>query len=176
MLSDNPGSTVDQTSHLYWEVCLLSWWLSSTKTSWDLEITFIIPPPSWTGNRSLRGIPGHNNWYPKYAREGTLKRVDTREVSVCSALHISFSGDTEQSAQGWWKGLQPLHERLIDSYSSWRKSRKWYLTVLRHFVGIAVTNSCLLHKTLCGELGAEADDAPGLLGASGSKNRHIIEI
>ena len=42
--------------------------------------------------------------------------------------------------------------QLIGSYSPWRKSRKWHLTVLDHFLDIAVTNSYLLHKELCGSL------------------------
>lgn len=41
-----------------------------------------------------------------------------------------------------------LSDQLIGSYSSWRKSRKWYVTVLHHFIDIAVTNSYLLSKEL----------------------------
>lgn len=46
-------------------------------------------------------------------------------------------------------------DQLICSYSSWRKSRKWFLTVLHHLVDIAVTNSYLLHKELCGRMGQQ---------------------
>lgn len=43
-----------------------------------------------------------------------------------------------------------LSNQLIGSYSSWSKSRKWYLTELHHLD--AVTDSFLLHKELCGKL------------------------
>lgn len=93
-----------------------------------------------------------------------------------------------------------LSDQLIGSHSPWSKSRKWYLTVLHHFIDIAVTNSCLLHKELCGRLGqlpmthqafreqliAELCGAPSqpvlgsyqhisvaiVVGASGSKKSH----
>lgn len=88
---------------------------------------------------------------------------------MCSTLHTAFSGDAVKRVRrvnGKRTTVQvPVPcavrdynlflgeaDQLINTYSSWRKSRKWYLTVLRHFIDIAVTNSYLLHKELCGEL------------------------
>uniref|UniRef100_A0A1A8CX15 PiggyBac transposable element-derived protein domain-containing protein n=1 Tax=Nothobranchius kadleci TaxID=1051664 RepID=A0A1A8CX15_NOTKA len=99
-----------------------------------------------------------------WIREGALifvKLMDTREVSVCSTLHTAFSGDTVQRSSKvggkhtaaevpvppavkdyncFMEGVD-LSDQLIDSYSSRRKSRKWYVTVLHLFIDIAVTNS-----------------------------------
>ncbi|XP_051801615.1 piggyBac transposable element-derived protein 4-like [Acanthochromis polyacanthus] len=109
----------------------------------------------------------------RWIREGPLlfiKWMDTREVSVCSTLHTAFSGDTVKRIckagrkyaavevpvpaavkhYNRYMGGVDLSDQLIGSYSSWRKSRKWYLTVLHHFIDIAVTNSFLVHKELCG--------------------------
>ncbi|XP_030586306.1 piggyBac transposable element-derived protein 4-like [Archocentrus centrarchus] len=111
----------------------------------------------------------------RWIREGPLifiKWMDTREVSVCSTLHTAFSGDTVKRAckvGGKYRAIEvqvptavkdynqfmggvDLSDQLIGSYSSWRKSRKWYVTVLHHFIDIAVTNSYLLSKQLCSRL------------------------
>ncbi|XP_041663369.1 piggyBac transposable element-derived protein 4-like [Cheilinus undulatus] len=111
----------------------------------------------------------------RWIREGALlfiKWMDTREVSVCSTLHTAFSGDTVKrtcKAGGKHRAVKvpvpsavkdynhvmgevDLSDQLIGSYSSWRKSKKWYVTVLHHFIDIAVTNSYLLHKELCSRL------------------------
>ncbi|KAL7379650.1 hypothetical protein ABVT39_003355 [Epinephelus coioides] len=111
----------------------------------------------------------------RWIREGALlyiKWMDTREVSVCSTLHTAFSGDTVKRATkvgGRHAAVQvpvpsavkdynsvmggvDLSDQLIGSYSSGRKSKKLYLTVLHHSIDIAVTNSYLLHKELCGRL------------------------
>uniref|UniRef100_A0A3P9DG32 PiggyBac transposable element-derived protein domain-containing protein n=1 Tax=Maylandia zebra TaxID=106582 RepID=A0A3P9DG32_9CICH len=96
-----------------------------------------------------------------WIREGSLifiKWMDTREVSVCSTLHSAFSGDTVKrmcKVEGQHRAIEvpvPSADQLIGSYSSWRKSRKWYVTVLHHFIDIAVTNSYLVSKELCGRL------------------------
>lgn len=109
----------------------------------------------------------------RWIREGPLvfiKWKDTREVNVCSTLHTAYSGDTVRRAikvggkqkvvempvpsavkdYNSFRGGVDLSDQLIGSYSSWRKSTKWYVTVLHHFIDIAVTNSYLLHKELCG--------------------------
>ncbi|KAL7382469.1 hypothetical protein ABVT39_023032 [Epinephelus coioides] len=92
--------------------------------------------------------------------------MDTREVSVCSTLHTAFAGETIKRATkvggrhtavqvkdyNSFMGGVDLSDQLIGSYSSGRKRKKWYLTVLHHFIDIAVTNSYLLHKELCGRL------------------------
>ncbi|KAL4009424.1 hypothetical protein ACER0C_003276 [Sarotherodon galilaeus] len=111
----------------------------------------------------------------RWIREGPLifiKWTDTREVSVCSTLHSAFSGDTVKrmcKAEGQHRAIDvpvpsavkdynrfmggvDLSDQLIGSYSSWRRSRKWYVTVLHHFIDIAITNSYLVSKELCGRL------------------------
>lgn len=111
----------------------------------------------------------------RWIREGALifiKWMDTKEVSVCSTIHTAFSGDTVKRARkvggkqravevpvpsavrdyNRYLGGVGLSEQLIGSYSAWRKSRKWYVTVLHHFIDIAVTNSYLLSKELCSGL------------------------
>lgn len=111
----------------------------------------------------------------RWIRDGPLlfiKWMETREVSVCSTMHTAFSGDTVKRAckvggkyarvevqapsalndYNSFMGGVDLSDQLIGSYSSGRKSRKWYVTVLHHFIDIAVTNSYLLHKDLCGRL------------------------
>ncbi|ROI93623.1 PiggyBac transposable element-derived protein 4 [Anabarilius grahami] len=108
----------------------------------------------------------------RWIRQGSLlctKWMDTREVSVCTTLHTAYSGDTVKrvckSSSGYttldvpvptavkdynrFMGGVDLSDQLIGSYSSWKKSREWYMTVLHHFIDIAVTNSYLVHKQLC---------------------------
>ncbi|KAL4009293.1 hypothetical protein ACER0C_003145 [Sarotherodon galilaeus] len=91
-----------------------------------------------------------------WIREGPLifiKWIDTREVSVCSTLHSALSGDTvKRMCKAEGQHRVDLSDQQIGSYSSWRKSRKWYVTVLHHFIDIAVTNSYLVSKELCGRL------------------------
>ncbi|XP_008415172.1 piggyBac transposable element-derived protein 4-like [Poecilia reticulata] len=111
----------------------------------------------------------------RWIREGPLlfvKWMNIREVNLCSTLHTAFSGDTIKKMEKAGGKLQELEfpvppavldynrymggvdlsDQLIGSYSSRRKSRKWYMTVLHHFIDIAVTNSYLLHKEMCGRL------------------------
>ncbi|XP_016521942.1 piggyBac transposable element-derived protein 4-like [Poecilia formosa] len=111
----------------------------------------------------------------RWIREGPLifvKWMNMREVSICSTLHTAFSGDTIKRMEKVKGKLQELEfpvppavmdynrymggvdlsDQLIGSYSSRRKSRKWYMTILHHFIDIAVTNSYLLHKEMCGKL------------------------
>uniref|UniRef100_A0A3Q0R7S0 PiggyBac transposable element-derived protein domain-containing protein n=1 Tax=Amphilophus citrinellus TaxID=61819 RepID=A0A3Q0R7S0_AMPCI len=111
----------------------------------------------------------------RWIREGALifsKWMNIREVSVCSTVHTAFSGDTVTGTcnvggkyaavevpvpsavkdYNCFMGGVDLSDQLIGSYSSWRKSRKWYVAVLHHFIDIAVTNSYLLSKELCGRL------------------------
>ncbi|XP_017288883.1 piggyBac transposable element-derived protein 4 isoform X2 [Kryptolebias marmoratus] len=113
----------------------------------------------------------------RWIRKGPLvfiKWMDTREVRVCSTVHTAFSGDTVKRAckvSGKETDVKVptavkdcyrfmcgvgLSDQLIGSYSSWRKSRKWYVTALHHFIDIAATNSYLLHKELCGRLRQQA--------------------
>ncbi|XP_030604467.1 piggyBac transposable element-derived protein 4-like [Archocentrus centrarchus] len=69
----------------------------------------------------------------RWIREGALifiKWMDMRQLSVCSTIHTAFSGDTMKKKKRA------------------RKSRKWCVTVLHHFIDIAVTNSYLLSKEL----------------------------
>ncbi|XP_031584836.1 piggyBac transposable element-derived protein 4-like isoform X1 [Oreochromis aureus] len=111
----------------------------------------------------------------RWIREGALifiKWMDTRELSVCSTMHTAFSGNTLKRMckvggkrrvvevpvpsavkdYNSFMGEADLSDQLIGSYSSWRKSRAWYVMVLYHFIDIAVTNSYLLSKELCGRL------------------------
>uniref|UniRef100_A0A3Q2ZSM9 PiggyBac transposable element-derived protein domain-containing protein n=1 Tax=Kryptolebias marmoratus TaxID=37003 RepID=A0A3Q2ZSM9_KRYMA len=115
----------------------------------------------------------------RWLREGPLifiKWMDTREVSVCSTLHTAFSGDAVRrvvKAGGQHQVLEvpvppavkdynrfmggvDLSDQLIGSYTSWRKCKKWYKTVVHHFIDIAVTNSYLIHKELCAQLEQQA--------------------
>lgn len=84
-------------------------------------------------------------------------------------MHTAYSGDTVKrvckSSSGYelldvpvptavkdyncFMGGVDRLDQLIGYYSRWKKSRKWYMTVLHHFIDIAVTNSYLLHKQLC---------------------------
>lgn len=95
--------------------------------------------------------------------------MDTQEVSVCTTLHTAYLGDTVKrvcKSSSEYKKLDvpippavkdynrfmggvDLSDQLIGYYSLWKKSKKWYMTVLNHFIDIAVTNSYLLHKLLC---------------------------
>uniref|UniRef100_A0A3Q1B481 PiggyBac transposable element-derived protein domain-containing protein n=1 Tax=Amphiprion ocellaris TaxID=80972 RepID=A0A3Q1B481_AMPOC len=112
-----------------------------------------------------------------------IKWMDTREVSVCSTLHTAFSGDTVKRMckvgrkyaavevpvpaavkdYNSYMGGVDLSDQLNGSYSSWRKSRKWYLTVLHHFIDIAMTNTLLLRKELCGKLEQQSMTYQGFL-------------
>lgn len=108
----------------------------------------------------------------RWIRQGSLlftKWMDTREVSVCTTLHTAYLGDTVKrvcKSSSEYKKLDvpippavkdynrfmggvDLSDQLIGYYSLWKKSKKWYMTVLNHFIDIAVTNSYLLHKLLC---------------------------
>ncbi len=91
----------------------------------------------------------------RWIRQGSLlftKWMDTREVSVCTTLHTAYLGDTVKrvckSSSGYknvdvpvptavkdynrFMGGVDLSDQLIGYYSSWKKSRKWYMTVLHH--------------------------------------------
>lgn len=111
----------------------------------------------------------------RWIREGALvfiKWMDSKEVSVCSTLHTARSGDTVKRAckvggkrqavevpvpsaikdYNHYMGGVNLSEQPIGSYSSRRRSRKWYVTVLHHFIDIAVADSFIVHKELCSRL------------------------
>uniref|UniRef100_A0A3B5R3B2 PiggyBac transposable element-derived protein domain-containing protein n=1 Tax=Xiphophorus maculatus TaxID=8083 RepID=A0A3B5R3B2_XIPMA len=115
----------------------------------------------------------------RWLREGPLifvKWMDTREVSVCSTVHTAFKGDAVRRVgkaggqhqvlyvpvpsavrdYNCFMGGVDLSDQLIGSYTSWRKCKKWYKTVLHHFIDIAVTNSYLIHKEMCAQLEQKA--------------------
>ncbi|XP_014874601.1 piggyBac transposable element-derived protein 4-like [Poecilia latipinna] len=114
----------------------------------------------------------------RWIREGPLlfiKWMDAREVSVCSTLHTAFSGDAVRrvSRAGGKHGVLEVpvpaavkdynrftgavgrSDQLIGS-ASWQRGRKWYVVVLQHLIDVAVTNSYLLHRELCGQRGQQA--------------------
>lgn len=100
---------------------------SATCMTWGLELVEVF-------RDTLAGVPHTRYWRSVASTE--------RWRCQCHPLWRTTTGS-------WGVNLS---DQLIDTYSSWRKSRKWYLTVLHHFSDIAVTNSYLLHKELCGRL------------------------
>ncbi|KAM3623107.1 uncharacterized protein V6R79_007048 [Siganus canaliculatus] len=116
-------------------------------------------------NRSPRGSL-------RWIRDGQLlfvKWMDKSEASVCSTVHIAYSGETvmkgRKTSNGYEKVPVPrptcvgeytrfmeavdLSDQLSGSYSTVRMNKKWYKTVFHHFLDIAATNSYILHRQLC---------------------------
>uniref|UniRef100_A0A3Q1ECD4 PiggyBac transposable element-derived protein domain-containing protein n=1 Tax=Acanthochromis polyacanthus TaxID=80966 RepID=A0A3Q1ECD4_9TELE len=108
----------------------------------------------------------------RWIRQGQLlfvKWLDTQEVSMCSTIHPAFSGDMVErrmkDKDGSWTtrripcptpvlaynknmGRVEQSDKLIQYYSTLRKTACWYKTLLLHFLDIAATNAYVLHCEL----------------------------
>ncbi|KAJ8349356.1 hypothetical protein SKAU_G00244860 [Synaphobranchus kaupii] len=111
----------------------------------------------------------------KWIRQGQMlyvKWMDTREVKMCSTLHMAFQGDTTvrnvRNTDGTWTSCRvsipvsvreynkfmggvDLSDALLKYYSIRRKTMKWYKALLFHFIDVAVVNGFLLHKDLAAQ-------------------------
>lgn len=108
----------------------------------------------------------------RWIRDGDLlfiKWKDTREVSLCSSVHLVYSGDMVER----WQKMGEQHRRVsiprptaVTEYNKYmggvdtsdqmlgtrsvhRKTKRWTTTVFQHLVDICVTNSFIIHKEVC---------------------------
>ncbi|KAJ8348972.1 hypothetical protein SKAU_G00275610 [Synaphobranchus kaupii] len=115
----------------------------------------------------------------KWIRQGQMlyvKWMDTREVKMCSTLHMAFQGDTTvrnvRNTDGTWTSCRvpipvsvreynkfmggvDLSDALLKYYSIRRKTMKWYKALLFHFIDVQLsTASCciriLQHRSSAG--------------------------
>lgn len=91
-----------------------------------------------------------------------VKWMDTREVSLYSNIHRTQCCDgrwekrerdpiprpTAVADYNRYMGGVDTSDQMLGTHSVHRKTR-WYITMLKHFVDTAVTNSNIIHKEIC---------------------------
>ncbi|KAL6466561.1 hypothetical protein MHYP_G00243650 [Metynnis hypsauchen] len=109
----------------------------------------------------------------RWIRQGPLlfvKWVDTKEVSICSTIHKAYTGDVisrkrrkpdgtcearkfhlpaaVKSYNKYMGGLD-FSDPKLQSYTTRRRTYKWYKTFFFHFLDMAVANTYVLYREQC---------------------------